>query len=629
MKFRKISRRILFIFAIAVLFSCDESIENIYEPNNSHKNQINSGVNETDPDSNNEPLSVVELKIMGESLISLTIGETFIDLGAIIVYSDGSQGSVVYSNTSINTNLIGLTEVEYEYFDNITKLTISARRSLLVSSDEEVPIVDFADLTNNYKLAYGTPISFFLREGDYDLIKNSVFLSGEYSGQVPFRFSYENSQVEIIPTYPLRAGEIYTLSVLNNFIANIPNRNNGWTTRFKFTNHSQYYPISHFKNWVTDRRYTSLNNVVAVDFNKNGVLDFISNTFGENIDGNSNNDIAIRIFQHEFVQDQTTGNLAYTANTLFTKYDSHSSLFVGVAELFGTEDSWILFHPRTADFGYDNSILYGYNYNTNSIREIYRGVSGPVYSNWELPLSQENNFITMKLLDIADINYDGIPDLLVVERHSRDFDSLVILFSETLNGDISYRPLIIESKAININAKFADWNRDNQLDIILISGKKLVLVKNNQEMFNNKILLDERNFNGGVLLVDDFDWDGLLDVVTLSETNILTIGINKGSQIESQQLVKESSHIHSVTTVDYNADGRVDLVYSTNHSTNSGTTSNIFVAINKENQSGLIEMNSIRFGATSGNIFSLDFIDSYGTGRLELIIWSNINLSIW
>ena len=183
---------------------------------------------------------------------------------------------------------------------------------------------------------------------------------------------------------------------------------------------------------------------------------------------------------------------------------------------------------------------------------------GPLSSNLLEEGSYESRFI-----EIADFNGDGFLDY----GYGRDagfFDPKLIVGSLTIEG--AFETITISELRDLRDANVVDFDNDGDLDIVAINDSSLdpvyLYTNDGSASFTEEEVLSSRDYDG--MYAVDITGDGLADVITSvnsSDGGSTTAHINDGSGSYTEVEVFSSSP-RNIRPIDYNEDGRVDLILS-------------------------------------------------------------------
>ena len=157
---------------------------------------------------------------------------------------------------------------------------------------------------------------------------------------------------------------------------------------------------------------------------------------------------------------------------------------------------------------------------------------------------------------LADVNGDGIPDLLVGDA-SKTTVSLGI-------GDGAFQApsVVLNGAASEKGIAAGDFNGDGKLDLAVLSGENLfVLLGNGDGTFGNPVSYDNGDLRE--LGAGDFNGDGILDLVTLNSSGTVDLLLGNGDGTFKQPVKYPVSSPLSLAMSDLNGDGVDDLVVGT------------------------------------------------------------------
>jgi hypothetical protein len=177
------------------------------------------------------------------------------------------------------------------------------------------------------------------------------------------------------------------------------------------------------------------------------------------------------------------------------------------------------------------------------------------------------------LLAVEDFNGDGKKDLIFVSEGNLGSRTISLLLG---NGDGSFttsnlvpRPFV---RGFAISARVADFNNDGKPDLAIIydgpsnnNGIGISLNDGNGNFTTNRIDSSVGRSTHSFASLADFNNDGKLDILTRSSSDlILYLNDGNGSFTPSSNFTSRYTYALSTTflsAVDFNRDGKLDLVY--------------------------------------------------------------------
>mgnify|MGYP002623939791 CR=1 FL=1 len=178
-------------------------------------------------------------------------------------------------------------------------------------------------------------------------------------------------------------------------------------------------------------------------------------------------------------------------------------------------------------------------------------------------------------LAIADLNEDGLADLMTVVGSRQNFN-VVVLLNETGSGEVepSFSEPIIVSNGANVTlVKLIDLNDDNRDDLIFARSTGELVVRLNQSSTGALTLGPEATFaidnNLTDLAVGDFNRDGSQDLALQYAGGKTEVRLNETESGATQLSLSEGTEIHqspgvteNLSAADFDQDGGDDLVVS-------------------------------------------------------------------
>jgi LPXTG-motif cell wall-anchored protein len=233
--------------------------------------------------------------------------------------------------------------------------------------------------------------------------------------------------------------------------------------------------------------------------------------------------------------------------------------------------------------------------------------------------------------NVADVNGDGINDLIAVERFpANSSTSGIYVFLGQANGAFA-NPVEYASGTTPTSAAVDDVNGDGKLDIVFtLSGSSSnniqVLLGNGDGTFKSPIAAGSAQQSGGLAVTGDFNGDGKKDLV-LGDGEIL-LGNGNGTFAPTSFTLPISLNSGGVPVVgDFNNDGKLDVAMNISVSNTPGLGQEgqyagaVLVFLGKGD-------GTFTAGASYTNIAGSGHMateDVDGDGNLDLIIGSGDN----
>lgn len=205
---------------------------------------------------------------------------------------------------------------------------------------------------------------------------------------------------------------------------------------------------------------------------------------------------------------------------------------------------------------------------------VYRNISTPGTISFETtPIELEviSNNTGLVGLDVADLNGDGLPEIVVTQFQSSNF---FYFQNNSIPGTIGFGSSnTVQVNGSFLNLKVGDLNNDNKNDVVLTnpSQNRVTVILNEGEGRNIAFgsgLNFETNTAPWGLDLGDLNGDGLLDIATssLSTANLaITTLINTTNNgvIGFDRVDKAvNSNTRNIKITDLDNDGRVDLAFT-------------------------------------------------------------------
>lgn len=211
---------------------------------------------------------------------------------------------------------------------------------------------------------------------------------------------------------------------------------------------------------------------------------------------------------------------------------------------------------------------------TDPFLYIYRNISADgvlAFDTDPIELEVVSNETGLVGLDIADLNGDGLPEILVNQSQSSDF---FVFQNLSIPGTIDFgQSSTIAATGNFINLKAGDFNGDNKNDIVLTNAAQntVALLLNQTDgqtiSFGSTLEIDTNDGPWG-LDFGDLNGDGMLDIavstLSTSDLSITTlINTSDNETISFDRVDKEvSSSTRNIKIADLDNDGRVDLAFT-------------------------------------------------------------------
>ncbi|MDR6300128.1 FG-GAP-like repeat-containing protein [Mesonia maritima] len=217
-----------------------------------------------------------------------------------------------------------------------------------------------------------------------------------------------------------------------------------------------------------------------------------------------------------------------------------------------------------------------------------------LWAQFSNPILIESNTGLITNIITADINNDGLEDLIITKKFSANN-----LISYYLNqGDFNFGPEISiasgNSQVTNISV--GDFNNDNWLDIVSIGDatNSVTLYVNNALSFSPQVL-DSFTFFESDISVADIDNDNDLDIIAIGGTTFKVYYNDGVANFTPQTIPGPLEDFFDITVADIDADGFQDVI-------TGGSNVSVY-----KNNSGVLSYDSTRssqLGQTTGT-FSL------------------------
>jgi len=244
------------------------------------------------------------------------------------------------------------------------------------------------------------------------------------------------------------------------------------------------------------------------------------------------------------------------------------------------------------------------------------------------PVTYRSGGTFIQSVKVADVNNDGIPDLLVANSCSKvisancttnTMGSVGVLLGH--DGIFTLQPTYSSGGFQTLSLAVADVNGDGQPDLLVtntctsstncLNGSVGVLLGEGDGTFNNVVTYAAGDFPQSVA-VADLNGDGKPDLV-VADSSVVGVLLNNGDGTFGNIVTYSSggSGPADVAIADLDGDGKLDVVVS---NFNSGT-----IGVLLGNGDGTLQ--SPLVFATGGNSpFSVAIADLNGDGKLDLVV---------
>ncbi len=229
------------------------------------------------------------------------------------------------------------------------------------------------------------------------------------------------------------------------------------------------------------------------------------------------------------------------------------------------------------------------------------------------------NVNSESLAALGDVNRDGIPDLVMIDR---PIGGAKLLLG---NGDGSFRSLqVLETPEYLRSVTLGDVNNDGNLDIAITGagGGATLLLGNGNGAFQSALFYDVSRRGNDLLssTLGDFNGDGNLDIVasSLIYSTLTVIFGNGNGTFKRPQSFSTAVHPLTESVGDLNGDGKPDLLI-TYDSLNS-------ISVLLGNGDGTFQLP--KSYSTGAGPDSISFKDINGDGRPDLVVANGSSASV-
>ncbi|MBI1797503.1 MAG: T9SS type A sorting domain-containing protein [Candidatus Eisenbacteria bacterium] len=231
------------------------------------------------------------------------------------------------------------------------------------------------------------------------------------------------------------------------------------------------------------------------------------------------------------------------------------------------------FQIVASDFNGDGITDLAVCLNSFAAVSVLRGVGSGGVGNGSFAAPVQFSISTVSTgIEKGDFNHDGITDLVVTENSAHTVGVLIGTGAPTI-GAGSFQPVAhYQAGSAPFDVAVGDFNGDGADDIAVANspGGTAVLLGLGNGAFNSPTIFNTGNSIG--VAVGDLDHDGILDLAVTTATGtdggnvhvfigLGTNGVGNGS-FGSESIYSVGADTYQATIVDYNADGRMDLLVS-------------------------------------------------------------------
>ncbi|GAA4015635.1 hypothetical protein GCM10022408_31230 [Hymenobacter fastidiosus] len=242
-------------------------------------------------------------------------------------------------------------------------------------------------------------------------------------------------------------------------------------------------------------------------------------------------------------------------------------------------------------------------------------------------------------LEVADLNSDGRPDLVVGNAGSLDISVLLGSagggFATAQNPDLGGLRLADGTAGLR-TLRVADADNDGLPDIIFISRISIASNTGPLQWLRNtgsgfQLQPAPGGPNSEALAVGDFNQDGLTDLLGISSSGLTVLLRNAANTgFNAPETTALSLNQYRMTVADFDDDGRPDVLILRSSASSQGGYD---LLLYQRAASGTAFQGGQTFSsqlATSGSINrSLTAADADGDGRLDVLVTDGARLSVW
>ena len=221
-------------------------------------------------------------------------------------------------------------------------------------------------------------------------------------------------------------------------------------------------------------------------------------------------------------------------------------------------------------------------------------------------------------IEVADVNADGKPDLLVaVTKFDWDYDRHSLVGLLLGNGDGTFQPIVTFNSTDQAagDIAVADVNGDHEPDLLVANDFNVaVLLGNGDGTFGAPQFYDTDGQVNASIAVGDFNGDGRLDLVVAAASACILMGNGDGTFQPAVTYGSGGINPEFVAVADVNGDSRLDLLVA-NTDSNS-------VGVLLGNGDGTFQP-AASYGSGGTNAAAVAVADVNGDGKPDLLVANN------